>query len=439
MSISNDTSSISHFESLLVGRQLFKQRPVFRSSILKMDHHYRQVTGFSLIERTGLFANVSGTDSLPQIWPIEVTLPALAMVQMAMFDLMRSIGLLPDAVLGHSAGETVMLYACGAASQEMALEIAIARGLAMKEVEGDGGSMAAFSCPVETARQIIGKVNCESKLILEIACYNALDAVTLAGHEESLTKAIDIAREMGIKAQRLRTRVPVHSSMMETCRASYNDRVSAVFNRYPDSHFSETSITAFSTLTGGKWIEAFSADYFWNNARSPVLFAEALNSVKECMPDATFIEISPHPVLSQYLLGSGILPDSIFCPMQRSKAEGEWNEYKCFLETVGGLVVLGYDVDFLKLNQTTSFPRSCASFPYPFAKKSIPFHSESSALIRHQFETRNGPLNFSGLRVSTLTYPDLAEHVINSQPIMPAAGFLEMVLIPFLLLALTSS
>ena len=396
-----------------------------------MDAHYAQITGQSLLETTGIFADVTDPEVLPSIWPIKITLPALAMVQMAMIDLLRHVGLSPNAVIGHSAGETAMLYACGAASQPMALEIAIARGLAMAELEESGGSMAAFSCPAAIAKDIIAEVKHQlpsfSTSVLEISCYNAFDAVTLAGHDILLDKAIDTARNMGIVATKLRTRVPVHSSMMEACYSSYFQKLSDVFQKYPESHFAKTTIATFSTLSGGKWTHEYSPQYFWDNARLPVLFEQTLTNLIKDMAGATYVEISPHPVLSKYLLSAGIPAESVLCPMRRNKVGDEWTEYRCFLQTVGSLTVLGYDVDFLRLNHVSFFPRQSTSFPYPFAKKSVPYHSESSTLIRRQFEPRNGPLNYGGLKVSASIQRDLAEHVINSQPIIPAAAFLEMV------------
>jgi acyl transferase domain-containing protein len=67
--------------------------------------------------------------------PISLILPSITAVQCALFDLLCSFGLRPDVLIGHSAGETSLLYASGAGSKEMALEISIARGIAMTIVE----------------------------------------------------------------------------------------------------------------------------------------------------------------------------------------------------------------------------------------------------------------------------------------------------------------
>jgi acyl transferase domain-containing protein len=76
---------------------------------------------------------------------------------MALVDLLAVQGICPDLVFGHSAGEAAMLYASGAAPQELAMEIAVRRSQAMTSVEELGG-MAAVSCTPTVAREIIRTV-----------------------------------------------------------------------------------------------------------------------------------------------------------------------------------------------------------------------------------------------------------------------------------------
>ena len=43
-------------------------------------------------------------------------LPAITMLQLALVDALAAAGVAPDAVIGHSAGETAVLAASGSAS-----------------------------------------------------------------------------------------------------------------------------------------------------------------------------------------------------------------------------------------------------------------------------------------------------------------------------------
>ncbi|KIK54393.1 polyketide synthase [Collybiopsis luxurians FD-317 M1] len=411
-----------------MGRQLFKQFPVFRSSIVTLDAVYLATTGQSLIARTGLFSSDMPLQKLPDIWPIEITLPAIAMVQLALIDLFHSLGVVPDAVVGHSAGETAMLYASGATSKAMALEIAIARGLAVAELESLEGSMVAFSCNPIEAEEIVDEVRASvyaPDMVLNIACYNAENAVVLAGQVALLEKAKVIAKARNIVSNQINTCVPFHSSMMEACKASYIKRVSAVFSKYKDDCIPK--IPAYSTMTAELCKNAFTPDYFWDNARSPVEFLSAVNSILVDFPNATFMEISPHPVLSSYVSSIRGTADVVFCGMRRKREYSQFGEYTQLLESIGGLAVTGYDgIDLRAITGIRSAPIP-SPFKYPFSKKVVSIYSDvCRTSLDHMSATHKGPLCSSPFRINSSTHPDLSQHVINSQPIMAAAGFLEM-------------
>ena len=92
---------------------------------------------------------------------------------------------------------------------------------------------------------------------------------------------------------------------------------------------------------------------------------------------------------------------------------------------VGKLVVAGHNcVDFDAL---TGGAKVAGKVPqYPFAPKTVPWWIQSAEIAR-QRQHRNGPLNYPQLQVNVQTHPELADHVIKEEPIMPAAGFIEMV------------
>ncbi|KAH7925399.1 polyketide synthase [Leucogyrophana mollusca] len=411
-----------------MGRQLFKLYPRFAESILSMDKMYEDVVGHSLIQTTGLFLGEATSQVLPEIWPIEIVLPSLAMLQMALVDLLRSVGVVPDAVIGHSAGETAMLYACGAASQAMTLELAIARGAAMSIAAKCGGTMAAFACTPDDARLIIADVaGPKSHGKLEVACFNTPDAITLAGQDEYITRAVQHAQSKGIFARKIRTLVPVHSSLMEVCRSEYENLTREVFGRYPGEH--KPQIPTFSTVEGARWDEAFTADYFWKGTRLPVQFDRAVHCLLDQMPNATCLEISPHPALSSYIVSMGATSSSVICPMIRAKLPSPYHEGQILLQTLGRLATLGYNfLNFRSLTNCSFSGIDISLPPYPFCKKDVPYYPENSRMVARQMSSRNGPLNRPEMKLSAQTHPELAQHVIRGEPIMPAAGYIEMAL-----------
>ncbi|KAG9309602.1 putative polyketide synthase [Chiua virens] len=415
-----------------MGRQLFQTFPIFRDTIRTLDRHFWWTTGTSMIEDYGLFDNISSpSPSRSGVWPIAITLPALVMVQIALFDLLGSFGIRPDILVGHSAGETALLYASGAAPKEIALEVAIARARALGDTEHLQGSMAALRCTAAQACAIIDDVlsTCGEypegqEGVLEIACFNGHEAVTISGHENLVKCAVDAATKAGYFARQLRTRVAVHSSLIDSCQDRLESGILEVFA--PDSWPRSPKVTTYSTCTGG-FCEAFTVEYFWRNTRNPVLFSQTIGNVLRDHPSATFVEISPHPQLSTYIQEMGAQASSVLCPMRREKIPTESGEHVAILAALGRLAVLGFSVDFNELNGIIRTGHNINIPPYPFSKKFVPYLPRYSRVLQKQFGTRLGPLNFPALRLNANTHPELAQHIINQEPIMAAAGFLEMV------------
>jgi len=408
-----------------VGRELFQQFPVFRQSVLEMDAIFERVTGKSIIRDYGLF-DKSTAPALPEIWPIALVLPSIAIFQMALYDLLTSLGVKPDAVVGHSAGETAVLYASGAASKSMAVELAIIRGKSFTPIEELGGTMAALSCTPEVLDELLAdhrKAN--PKALVELACYNSPSAVAIAGEEVAIDAVVAAASARGIFARKIRTKVPFHSSMMESSKKVYTAALKDLFNRYPGVHIPKTA--TFSTCTGNLFEESFDAQYYWSNTRAPVHFTQTMESIGEAHPNATFVELSPHPVLVPYIM-SMISETSTVChSVQRPKRGSPSTEHIDVLHILGKVTSAGYNgVDFTTLNG-----RTCSEFAlplpaYPFVKKRYPLYPDTPGVAK-QMEVPRGPINHAYLRMNKDTHPMLAEHIIRGQPIMPAAGYLEMV------------
>ncbi|KAF7348024.1 putative polyketide synthase [Mycena sanguinolenta] len=338
-----------------MGRQLFKTFPAFRESILEMDAVFHRKTNKSVIHEYGLFdSSSSSTFEFPSVWPISLTLPAIAMFQIAMFDLLVHLGVTPDIVLGHSAGETAVLYASGAASKAMAVELAIIRGQIFSALEVSGGTMAALSCTTEETEKLIARyASIAGESIVEVACLNSPSAVAISGNERSIDGVLELAQQGGIFARKIRTHVPIHSSMMDACRDRYRESVQDLFDRYPGDHIPK--ICTHSTLTARPFSGPFDAEYFWSNTRSQVLFAPAIQNLAG---SSTFVEIAPHPVLSPYLSDmSTSNSSSIVLPVaRRPKTGSPITEHLDMLQFLGKLTSAGHNcVDFTLLNSAPLF------------------------------------------------------------------------------------
>ncbi|KIJ29042.1 hypothetical protein M422DRAFT_269657 [Sphaerobolus stellatus SS14] len=246
-----------------MGRELYQQYPVFKASINHMDAFYESIVGQSLLKETGLFNDVNNKGSLDGTWPISLILPSIAIVRMALFDLLASFNVHPNIVIGHSAGETALLYTSGAGSQEMALEIAIKRGDVMTLVEKDSGTMAALHSNPDEMNDIITTILAQphaTERTLELGCYNAPAAYSLSGERVLGEEAVNLAKSRGLFAAVLRTKVPVHSKCMRVCEEQYLAEMNAIFKKYPGDHTPQ--VTTYSTFMGLKFEGSFTPEYF---------------------------------------------------------------------------------------------------------------------------------------------------------------------------------
>ena len=165
----------------------------------------------------------------------------------------------------------------------------------------------------------------------------------------------------------------------------------------------------------------------FRSTRGPVHFTEAIQGIVEKHPHAAYVELGPHPVLTSYVSSMAGKNAFALCPLRRPRStEKNPVEVAGLLEAAGKLVVSGYtNVDFDALYGTMPVPPDALP-PFPFARKDIPYTAPTAEIAR-QRQHRNGPLNYPQLQLNEKTHPDLAEHVIKSEPILSTAGYVEMV------------
>ncbi|KAG7091812.1 hypothetical protein E1B28_008215 [Marasmius oreades] len=382
--------------------------------------------GHSLVQRYGLFADAQPELTLPEMWPIIAILPSLAMIQIAVLNLLRHLGVSPDVVVGHSAGEVVTFYASGSMTQETALKLAIARAVALSYTEdsSEDAGMVALGCgaplALEIIKEIIDALHNDSQQVLDLACENSPSAVTLSGHSALLDRVLEVASIRQLFARKLHTRVAVHSAIMELCREQYNERVSDVISA---SVISKPRVETYSTVTGKIQTDGPTDQYMWDNTRLPVQFSSAIGLIHEKHPNAVYVEISPHLALTSYVESMTGRP--VVCPLRRSGKNETYRDDESYvlLDCLGRLAVQGVaTIDFTRLSPA-NIQGDSSILTYPFSRKPIPLlKGNSEDLVK----ARYGPLNYSNMKLSITDHAQLAEHVIREEAILPATGYLEM-------------
>ncbi|KAF2706215.1 ketoacyl-synt-domain-containing protein [Pleomassaria siparia CBS 279.74] len=283
-----------------MGRDLM-QWPIFRDTMTAFDNVL-----------SGLGSEWSVFDGLNDAARIGEPLysqPLCTALQIALIELLRSFGILPAAVVGHSSGEIAAAYAIGAISLASAARISYRRGQVasglLRSTSGSQGSMLAVGLSEAEIRPYLS-----SHDKLSVACINSPLNVTIAGDKEQivgLQSELDAAK---IFCRELKTGVAYHSAQMQDAAAAYN---ASIQDLEPGSAPSP-SVSMVSSVTGD-FVTATATlrnpSYWVQNMVSTVRFSEALTRLasrpktrrklgqKGHLDFQDIIELGPHSALQR--------------------------------------------------------------------------------------------------------------------------------------------
>ncbi|WP_420160134.1 type I polyketide synthase [Nocardiopsis sp. CNT-189] len=276
-----------------MGAELLDSSPVFAQAIDECEAAFSGLVDWSL---TAVLRGTEGSASLDRV---DVVQPALFAMMVGLAKVWRSLGVEPDAVLGHSQGEIAAAHVAGALSLEDAARVVILRSQALKVLAGSGG-MVSIAAPKDQVEQIIA-----GREGLSIAVVNGPSATVVSGDADLLDGLIAECEETGLRARRVPVDYASHSPHVERIETELRELLAGIEPR-------SSSVRFFSSLEGD-WIEdtsSLNADYWYRNLREPVLFGPSVETLKN-EGHLFFIETSPHPVLLMALpddtVGTGSL------------------------------------------------------------------------------------------------------------------------------------
>jgi [acyl-carrier-protein] S-malonyltransferase len=218
----------------------------------------------------------------------EVQQPALVATSLAVLAAVRSRGINPDFVVGHSVGEFAALAAARMVKLEEAIALVRERGMAMAEAaRRHPGSMAAI---LGLDDEVVERI-CKRIRNVWPANYNCPGQVVVSGKNAAVERAIGVAGEMGARrAVKLRVSGAFHSPLVE--RAA--DRFRPALERV---RFSEPAFPFVSTVTARVETARRMGPLLLEQLTAPVRFTQAAQElVREGVQ--TFVEVGPGNVLS---------------------------------------------------------------------------------------------------------------------------------------------
>ena len=399
-----------------MGRQLLAEEPVFREAVEECDRLLGKLTDWSLL------AELTRDEEESRIHETYIAQPAIFAVQVGLSRLLASWGVRPIAIAGHSVGEAAAAHVAGILSLADAVKVIYHRSRLQHRTAGQG-RMLAVGMSEKEAREAIA----EHERLVSVAAINSPTSLTLAGDAAVLERLQRELESRQVFARFLNVPVPYHSPAMEPLREELLASLKDISPRPAELPFYSTAL--------GRRLEGpeLDAQYWWQNVRAPVLFAQALEGLLED-EHQTFVEVGPHPVLSRSVQEVLNGRQGAVLPTLRRQTD----ERLSMWGTLGELYTRGYPVDWARLYAR----RPLALLPsYPWQRERYWDESKASEArrlgLQHQIikmeAGRKHALLGSRLSLAQPTWSNelselafVKDHRVRDAVVYPGAAYLEM-------------
>jgi phthiocerol/phenolphthiocerol synthesis type-I polyketide synthase B len=258
-----------------MGARLLAEEPLFAAAVDDLEPVFVEQVGFSL---RGVLAGGEPVSGIERIQPVLVGL------QLALTALWRGYGVEPDAVIGHSMGEVTAAVVAGALSVAEGLRVIATRSRLMSRLSGQG-AMALVELDAEATQELIGRYPG-----VGLAVYASPRQSVIAGAPEQVDAVVAEVSAGNRLARRIEVDVASHHRIIDPVLGELRVALADLAPRSP-------VIPVFSTTAGDGSVPVFDGQYWAANLRQPVRFSQAIAAAAE--QHATFIEISPHPLLTR--------------------------------------------------------------------------------------------------------------------------------------------
>ncbi|GAB7142320.1 type I polyketide synthase [Mycobacterium riyadhense] len=403
-----------------MGVELLDTAPAFAQQIDACAAAFAEFVDWSLSDV------LRGVPGAPGLDRVDVVQPALFAVMVSLAELWKSVGVRPDAVIGHSQGEIAAAYVAGALSLRDAAKVVTLRSKLLTGLAGPGG-MVSIACGSDKAQELLAPFGNR----VGVAAVNGRSAVVVSGEGAALEELIGLCADQELRTRRIEVDYASHSVEVEAIRAELLDVLSGI---EPQA----TRTVFFSTVTGNRLDTAgLDAEYWYRNIRQTVELDLAVRSAYQ-HGYRTFIESSPHPALI-----AGI--EDTFNDCAAGDAEAvvvptlgrEDGGLHRFLSSAAAAFVAGVAVDWRGVLGGAGF----VELPtYAFERRRFWLAGEGVAADAHGLGLgasehpllsavvdlpASGGVVLTG-RLSPSVQGWLADHAVSETVVFPGAGFVEL-------------
>ena len=261
-----------------MGADLLAAEPVFAATVAAMEPFIAKESGFSVTEAMSAPETVTGIDRVQ---------PTIFAMQVALSETMKSYGVRPGAVIGHSLGEAAAAVVARALSLEDGLRVICRRSRLMSRIAGSG-AMASVELP---AQQVLSELSIRGLTDVALSVVASPTSTVVGGETQAIRDLVAAWEQKDVMAREVAVDVASHSPQVDPILDELIEALAGLEPMAPEVPYYS------ATLWDPRDRPAFDGDYWADNLRYTVRFAAA---VRAALEDGyrVFGELAPHPLLT---------------------------------------------------------------------------------------------------------------------------------------------
>ncbi|WP_395312050.1 sulfolipid-1 biosynthesis phthioceranic/hydroxyphthioceranic acid synthase [Mycobacterium sp. AMU20-3851] len=261
-----------------MGAGLLAGEPAFAAAVAEIEPLIATESGFSVSEELRSSVTVTGIDKVQ---------PTVFTMQVALAATLKSYGVTPGAVIGHSMGEVAAAVVSGVLTLEDGVKVICRRSKLMATIAGSG-AMASVELP---AQQVLSELAARGINDVVLSVVASPKSTVVGGAKESIRELVADWESRDVMAREVAVDVASHSPQVDPILDDLADALEDLDPSEPDVDYYS------ATLYDPRDIADWDADYWVDNLRHAVRFAAAVQAALE---DGyrVFAELSPHPLLT---------------------------------------------------------------------------------------------------------------------------------------------